>query len=164
MSRAVNKDDELLELIKEARHRERETQKQARKELQQAIERATGKAHSEVISAIRAALVGGQSARQIGIAYGSSDPYTIRKLILEASINIEGGNPNHPDWIMTKNDNGSFSVQVMSLADTGLSGNATFTIDDDGENFTAIDGDLWMQMQLYRAGYRDAIIEEYNAQ
>jgi len=164
MARVVNKDDELLEAIKLARYREKEAQRQARKELQQAIERATGKAHADVVSAVRAALVGGQSARQIGIAYGSSDPYTVRKLVLEASINIEGGNPSHPDWFMNKNVDGSFTVQVMSLADTGLSGTATFVVDDDGENFTAIDGDVWMQMQLYRVGYAKEIMEEYSAQ
>ncbi len=162
MARTINNNEALLEAVRIARMREREASQIARKELQALIEKATRKAHAEVVASVRSAILGGQSARQIGLAYGSSDPHTIRKLIAEASSDIEGGgNSNHPDWMLTRFSDGSFEVQVMSLGDTGLSGSAIFTIDEDGDNFTAIDGDLWVQVQLYRLGYKDAIMEEY---
>jgi len=162
MARTINNNEALLEAVRVARMREREASQIARRELQAMIEKATSKAHAEVVASVRSAILGGQSARQIGLAYGSSDPHTIRKLIAEASSDIEGGgNSNHPDWMLTRFSDGSFEVQVMSLGDTGLSGSAIFTVDDDGDNFTAIEGDLWVQVQLYRLGYKDAIMEEY---
>lgn len=162
MARTVNKDDALLETIRIARMREREASQIARKELQAMIDKATRSAHAEVISAIRSAVIGGQSARQIGVAYGSSDPHTIRRLISEATSDLDSnGDGNHPDWLLTRYSDDSFEIQVMSLGDTGLSGSAMFRIDEDGENFTAFDGDLWIQVQLYRLGYKEAIMEEY---
>ena len=161
MGRTLNNNDALLDAVRVARMREREATQIAKKELQLLIEKNTRKAHADVVSAVRSAIIGGQSARQIGIAYGSSDPHTIRKLIAEASVDLQGGTSGHPDWMLNKYEDGTFQVQVMSLGDTGLSGSAVFKIDDDGDNFTAIDGDLWVQVQLYRMGYKDAIMEEY---
>lgn len=165
MARTANLDPELLGAITAARSREKEAIRIARKEIQALVDKATRSAHAEVVAAVRTALAGNQSARQIGLAYGSSDPTTVKKLIQEASVGLDSlGNENHPDWILTKHEDGSFDVQVMSLGETGLSGMATFTIDEDGENFSAIDGDLWIQFQLYRLGYRDMIMEEYARQ
>lgn len=162
MPRTVNNDEALLEAVKMARIREREASQIARRELQAMIEKATKKAHADVVASVRAAILGGQSARQIGIAYGSSDPHTIRRLIAEATADIaSNGDGSHPDWMLTRFSDGSFEIEVVSLGDTGLSGRATFKVDDDGENFTAVDGDVWIQMQLYRLGYRDAVMEEY---
>ena len=161
MARTINNNEALLEAVRIARMREREASQIARRELQAMIEKATSKAHAEVIASVRNAILGGQSARQIGLAYGSSDPHTIRKLITEASVDLENGNSGHPDWMLSKFSDGTFQVQVMSRGDTGLSGSAIVTVDDDGDNFTAIEGDLWVQVQLYRLGYKDAIMEEY---
>jgi hypothetical protein len=33
-------------------------------------------------------------------------------------------------------------------------------MDDDGENFSVIEGDMWIQIQLYKLGYKDYVIEE----
>jgi len=162
VARTINNDDALLDAVRMARVREREASQIARRELQAMIEKATKKAHAEVVASVRAAVLGGQSARQIGLAYGSSDPHTIRKLIAEATSDIAGnGDGSHPDWMLTRFSDGSFQIEVVSLGDTGLSGSAVFKIDEDGENFTAVDGDAWIQVQLYRLGYRDAIMEEY---
>jgi len=162
MGRTVNKDDVLLDAIRVARVREREAVQIARKELQSMIDKATSHAHAEVIATIRSAVIGGQSARQIGVAYGSSDPHTIRRLIDEASADLNTANSsNHPDWILTKLSNLTFEIQAISLGNTGLSGKAIFKIDDDQENFTAIDGDTWIQVQLYKLGYNEKVIEEF---
>jgi len=162
VSRKINNDEALLEAVRIARMREREASLIARRELQAMIEKATKKAHAEVVASVRAAVIGGQSARQIGIAYGSSDPHTIRKLISEATADISGnGDGAHPDWMLTRFSDGLFEIEVVSLGDTGLSGSAVFKVDDDGENFTAVDGDAWIQVQLYRLGYRDLVMEEY---
>jgi hypothetical protein len=154
-------DETLLEAIRQARLREKDAAKMARAELQQLIEAKTRKAHLDVIANIRMALQGGQSARQIGKAYGSSDPYTIRKLILEATGGIEGVNQDHPDWSMTRYPNGMFEIQALSLGNTGLSGTAMFKVDDDGENFSLVSGEPWMQVQLYKLGYNKQIMKEY---
>lgn len=163
MARTVVKDDTLLNAVKTARIREKESITEAKRKYQYFIEREAQAAHAEVISAIRLAVLGGQNARQIGLAYGSTDPGTIKKLIAEATnttaTKVKGG--SHPDWTLTKHQDKSFTVKVSSLGDTGLSGAARFFIDEDGENFTVIDGDEWLQMQLYRLGYKEAILEAY---
>lgn len=163
MVRAVIKDDNLLNAVKNARVREKDAISEARRKFQEFVERESQAAHADVVSAIRMAVLGGQNARQIGIAYGSSDPGTIKRLIDEATnttaTKVKGG--SHPDWILNKHQDGSFTIRVASLGDTGLTGAARFTIDEDGENFSLVDGDEWLQLQLYRLGYKEAILEAY---
>lgn len=163
MARTVVKDDTLLNSVKAARKREKDAITEAKRKFQAFVERESIMAHAEVVSAIRLAVLGGQNARQIGIAYGSTDPGTIKRLIAEATdttgTKVKGG--SHPDWTLTKHENKTFTVKVSSLGDTGLSGAARFTVDEDGENFTVIDGDEWLQMQLYRLGYKEAVLEAY---
>jgi hypothetical protein len=163
MARVVIKDDNLLNAVKAARLREKEAISEAKRKFQEFVEQEAQLAHSEVISAIRSAVIGGQNVRQIGLAYGSTDAGTIKRLISEATdvteTKTKGG--SHPDWSLTKHQDGSFTIRVTSLADTGMSGVARFTLDDDGENFSYADGDEWLQLQLYRLGYKEAIIEAY---
>lgn len=163
MARAVVKDDNLLNSVKAARQREKEAISDAKRKFQEFVEREAQMAHAEVVSAIRLAVIGGQNARQIGIAYGSSDPGTIKRLIAEATdttaTKVRGG--SHPDWTLNKHQDRSFTVKVSSLGETGLSGAARFTIDEDGENFSIVSGDEWLQLQLYRLGYKEAILEAY---
>jgi hypothetical protein len=163
MGRAIVKDDNLLNAVKAARLREKEAISEAKRKFQEFVEREAQMAHAEVISAIRSAVIGGQNARQIGFAYGSTDPTTIKRLIAEATdtteTKVKGG--SHPDWILTKHQDGTFTIKATSLGDTGMSGMARFAIDDDGENFSYVDGDEWLQLQLYRLGYKEAVIEAY---
>jgi hypothetical protein len=41
-----------------------------------------------------------------------------------------------------------------------MSGHALCRVDDDGENFSVLEGDMWIQIQLYKLGYRDEIVRE----
>lgn len=163
MGRAVIKDDTLLNAVKAARLREKDSISEAKRKYQAFVERESEMAHAEVISAIRLAVIGGQNARQIGLAYGSTDPGTIKRLIAEATnvteTKVKGG--SHPDWMLTKHQDGTFTVKATSLGDTGMSGLARFSVDDDGENFSYVDGDEWLQLQLYRLGYKETIMEAY---
>lgn len=163
MGRGVVKDDTLLNAVRTARAREKEAISEAKRKFQEFVEREAQAAHAEVVSAIRAAVIGGQNVRQIGIAYGSMDANTIKRLIVEATdvteTKTKGG--AHPDWSLTKHQDGTFTVKATSLGDTGMSGMARFTLDEDGENFSYTDGDEWLQLQLYRLGYKEAIIEAY---
>jgi hypothetical protein len=103
----------------------------------------------------------GQTARQIGFAYGSSDPNTAKRLVNEAMENdsFDMVNP-HPEWKLSKNSDGTFSIKAYSLGESGLSGFGTFKIDEDGENFSCVDGDMWIQVQLYKLGQKDRVLEE----
>jgi hypothetical protein len=33
-------------------------------------------------------------------------------------------------------------------------------IDEDKENFTCVEGDMWIQVQLYKLGFKDTVLEE----
>jgi hypothetical protein len=163
MARTVVKDDNLLNAVKVARIREKQAITEAKRKFQEFIEQEAQAAHSEVITAIRSAVIGGQNVRQIGLAYGSMDAGTIKRLIMEATdvteTKTKGG--SHPDSSLTKHQDGTFTLKATSLGDTGMSGMARFTLDDDGENFSYVDGDEWLQLQLYRLGYKEAVIEAY---
>jgi hypothetical protein len=163
MTRTANIDNALLEAVKVTRLREKEAKQIAKRELMFMIDKQTKGAHEDLLVAIRNAVLGGQSARQIGIAYGTTDPYTIRNLIAEATNGIDGANNgDHPDWLLRRFEDGTFEVQALALGSGDLSGTAIFSVDEDGENFTALSGDLWIQVQLYKLGYKDKVMEEYN--
>jgi len=157
----ANKNDDVLNQIRVARAYEKVALANARKRAQQMVIDETAEAHEAVIEAVRQALASGQTARQIGFAYGSSDPTTARKLVNEAMLSDDGDTLNpHPEWKLYKNDDGSFNIKAYSLGESGLSGYGVFTIDDDGENFSCVEGDMWIQVQLYKLGYKDTVLEE----
>ena len=152
----------FLDSVKVARVREKEAVNVAKRKFQEFLVKETETAHAEVVSAVRLAVLNGESARQIGIAYGSTDPYTIRRLIAEATANNElVDTKSHPDWLLTRLDDERFTIEVFSIGDTGLSGKAVCVLDGDGENFTVIDGDLWVQVQMYRLGYHKQAVREF---
>lgn len=155
------KKEELLEAVKFARAHEKLAIAEAQARAKVRIVEETKEAHDKVIEAVREALMAGQTARQIGFAYGSSDPSTARRLVQEALLNDDGETINeHPNWTLKKNADGTFSITAHSLGDTGMSGFGVFKIDDDGENFSLIEGDLFLQIQLYKLGYKDAVLKE----
>ena len=159
--RVVKKNEDVLNHIRVARAYEKVALAEARKRAEERIKEDTKEAHEAVIEAVRVALLAGQTSRQIGFAYGSSDPNTAKRLVNEAMENnsFDTANP-HPEWKLSRNDDGTFSIKAYSLGDGGLSGYGTFSIDEDGENFSCVDGDMWIQVQLYKLGYKDTVLEE----
>jgi hypothetical protein len=126
--------------------------------------------HDQVVAAIRQGLDAGLSNRQIGIAYGSSDPNTIKRLVDEALgkqvIVAEAPKQSAPalaenkKWVIVRNNDGSFLLSAYSWGEQNLSGFGIFTIDDDGKNITQVDGDGWIQIQAYRLGFVEQILGE----
>lgn len=161
MRTSPKKNDDVLNQIRVARAYEKVALAEARKRAEERIKEDTKEAHEAVIEAVRVALMAGQTARQIGFAYGSSDPNTAKKLVNEAMENnsFDIANP-HPEWKLSKNSDGTFSIKAYSLGESGLSGFGTFKIDEDGENFSCVDGDMWIQVQLYKLGQKDRVLEE----
>lgn len=159
--RVAKKNEDVLNQIRVARAYEKVALAEARKRAEERIKEDTKEAHEAVIEAVRVALLAGQTSRQIGFAYGSSDPNTAKRLVNEAMENNSPDIANpHPEWKLSRNDDGTFSIKAYSLGDGKLSGFGTFSIDADGENFSCVDGDMWIQVQLYKLGYKDTVLEE----
>ena len=155
--------EEISLSIKTARAHEKIALANAQKKARAFIEELVAVEHEALIEEIRRAMGAGMSARQIGMAYGSSDPYTAKRLILEA---MAGDTPDrlntHPEWKLTRNGDGTFSITAYSMGESKMSGHGVFKIDDDGENFSLIDGDLFLQIQLYKLGYKEEVLREAN--
>jgi hypothetical protein len=101
----------------------------------------------------------GMSSRKIGEAYGSSDPHTIRRLLNEAVAGTTSSSGEaHPEWKLTRNGDGTFTITAYSLGDAKLSGSGIFSIDEDGENFSLVDGDAFIAVQLYKLGQKDIVL------
>ena len=153
--------EDIVLAIKTARAHEKIAIAEATKRARLVIEQETATEHEAIVEEVRRALVLGMSARQIGLAYGSSDPHTARRLITEA---LGGTTPDtissHPGWKLTTNEDDTFSITAYGLGDGKLSGHGVFKIDDDGENFSLVEGDMFIQVQLYRLGYKDVVLEE----
>lgn len=150
MARVAKQDTGRLSAISEARARYNEAVKIAKEKVQDFIREETEPYQFDLIDAVRLALLEGHSARQIGQAYGTTDPYTIRRLIEQAGISDDVEAP--PAWRVTKGPDGYHAIRVVAFGPDRVTGEATFTIDEDGENITVTDGDLWLQSVIYREG------------
>ena len=156
-----NQDDELVLAIKTARAYEKVAIAEARKRAETMVKEETTDAHEALLDAIRVALLSGMTARQVGLAYGSSDARTVKSLVLEAMSNDGGRTENpHPTWKLSRNADGTFNITAYALGEGKLSGHAVLKLDDDGENFSVIEGDMWIQIQLYKLGYKDDVLAE----
>jgi len=158
----MSKETETISLsIKTARAHEKIAIAEAQRKAAEQVIEDTKTEHEVVVEAIRRALGAGMSARQIGQAYGSSDPKTAKRLISEA---MAGSSPDslstHPEWKLTINDDDTFNINAYGLGDAKLTGFGKFKIDEDGENFSLVDGDMFIQVQLYKLGYKDTVLEE----
>lgn len=159
--RTKSSNEELLNAVKVARAYEKVAIAEARKRAEERIIEETKDAHEKVLEAVRRALLAGETARQVGMAYGTSDARTARKLVSEAMSNDDGETISpHPEWKLSRNDDGTFNITAYGLGEGKLSGHAICKMDDDGENFSVIEGDMWIQIQLYKLGYKDYVIEE----
>lgn len=157
MGRVAKQDSGRLSAITEARAKHREAIKVAQSKLKGFIEEETRSYYQEMIDAVRLALVDGHSARQIGMAYGSSDPATIKKLIDDAGVDDASVTPKSALRVVRYGD--QLAVRIVAFGADQQTGEATFVVDDDGENITAVDGDLWVQSVLYREGAVREVID-----
>jgi hypothetical protein len=159
----MSKTTEAIALaIKTARAHEKIAIAEAQRKAAEWVLEETKEQHEIIVEAVRRALGEGMSARSIGQAYGSSDPKTAKRLILEAmgGTSVSSDSSGHPEWKLTRNDDDTFNINAYSLGDAKLTGFGTFKVDEDGENFSLVDGDMWIQIQLYKLGYKDTVLEE----
>ncbi len=160
------KDELLTQAIKDARKLEKEAIAEARQRASEWVREQTREQHEVVLEAVREALLGGYSSRQIGLAYGSTDPYTAKRLVSEANAtsgrNFAQAMENHPDWLVENLPDGTFRIKAFALGEQKLSGEGIFEIDEDGQNLTQISGDSFIQVQVYRLGLVPQILEEVN--
>ena len=153
MGRVAKQDEGLLGAIKDARAIHKSAIFEARKKIEPFVLSETESVYRDLIYSIRMALIAGHSARQVGKAYGSSDPYTIKKLVEEATAGIDTDSSADPSWqVKAIDDSESFELKVVAFGQDKQSGSAVFEVDEDGENITAIDGDFWLQSAVYREG------------
>lgn len=153
--------DAVKAAIKTARATEKNAIVNAKRKLADLVDEMVAHEHANVIDAIRRALVLQMSSRKIGEAYGSSDPHTIKRLINEAVAGVTSNDGGvHPEWKLTRNGDGTFNITAFGLGENKLSGEAMFRVDEDRENFTMIDGDNFVAIQLYKLGYKDDVLRE----
>jgi hypothetical protein len=153
--------DEISLAIKTARAYEKMAIAEAKKRANERIKEEVAEAHEAVVDTFRVALLSGMTARQAGLSYGSSDARTIKALVAEAMSNDGGKTKNpHPTWKLSNNGDGTFNITVYGLGDGKLSGHARCKMDEDRQNFSVVDGDMWIQIQLYKLGYKDDVIKE----
>ena len=150
MGRVAKQDTGRLSAIREARAKHKLAVEEAKKKVADFIAKETQPYYNELLDAVRLALIDGHSARQVGQAYGSSDPHTIRKLIEDAGVDDTSLTPQSALRVQRYGD--LLAVRIVAFGADQQTGEATFTIDEDGENITAVDGDLWVQSVLYREG------------
>lgn len=166
MARTANTNEALVGGIVAAREAEREAIRLAKIKYDSLIAAETSVAHDNVLQAVRKAVFDGMSTRQIGFAYGSSDPHTAKRIVEEAMAGFDvdqGDHKTKAGWIVTvpENDNSLFTIQVYGLGDNKADGVVEVSMDEDEINFTAQGGDYWVVSQLYRQGLVDAIIKSY---
>lgn len=150
MARVAKQDTGKLTAVEQARAKHRVAVEEARKKVADFIHSETEVYYTELIDSIRLALIEGHSARQIGQAYGSSDPSTIKKLIQDAGVHDD--DVTHKSALRVQRYGEQIVVRAVAFGVDKQTGEATFVIDEDGENITAVDGDIWLQSVLYREG------------
>lgn len=159
--------DETILAIHNSRKAEKLALAGALKRARQAAVAETKPQHDEVLANIRLAVQLGMSMKQIGTAYGSSDPKTIKRLIDEATLGFvpdeDSDEPVNREWAISRNADGSFVVNAYGWGEQRLSGSGVFVIDPDGVNISQIDGDGWIQIQAYRLGFVEQIVGEVRA-
>jgi len=157
MGRVAKEDAGRLSAITEARAKHKEAILEARKKVEDFIKKETEPYYNDLLDAVRLALLDGHSARQIGMAYGSSDPSTIRKLVDDAGVQDSEISPQ-ASWRSALHGD-DLVVRVIAFGPDKQTGEATFRIDEDDENITVTDGDFWLQSLLYREGIVREVID-----
>ncbi len=163
-----SKDETLATAIREARKVEKQALLEARQQASILVRQQTEAEHQAVLEAVREAIIAGYSVRQIGLAYGSTDPYTAKRLVLEAtgdnSKNFTQALEQHPEWFVSNNPDGTFGIKVVNFGEQKMSGEGIFKVDEDQENFTQVSGDSFIQIQMYKLGLVDKVLQEVNGE
>jgi len=160
MARTKNSVD--VEPIAKARLREKARIEEAKIRAKAFIAEQTADARASVLAAVRDAYLSGASKRSIASAYGTSDPHTINTLIQQslADVSVSEDSTGGSSWKIAALEDGSYYLQVWNLGDDKRTGETTITLDEDGVNFTAIDGDLWVATLVYRLALVQEIMKE----
>lgn len=166
MARTIASNELLVDKINAARDAEREAVRQAKIKYETLIQAETVAAHDGVLEAVREAVFAGMSVRQIGFAYGSSDPHTAKRIVAEAmaGYDVESGKSGATSgWKITlpEKDNSLFTIKVYSFGDNKQDGEVEASMDEDEVNFTAQSGDYWVVSQLYRQGMVESVLKDY---
>lgn len=164
MARTSTNIEVLAAKIADARIVEKEAIREAKIKYDAFIAAETSVAHDGVIECIREAVFAGMSTRQIGFAYGSSDPHTAKRIVDEAMAGFENAaQENNAGWKITlpETDNALFTIKVYSFGDNKQDGQAEVSVDEDEVNITAQDGDFWIVSQLYRQGLVENVLKDY---
>ena len=109
--------------------------------------------------AARVAFEVGASKASIGRHLGTKN-YTSVSQILESAGVAPQANTAHPEWSVERLAPGRAIVRAYGIGDAKLSGSATIVLDADGENFSTEDGDAFIEIQLYKLGFKDQVIRE----
>jgi hypothetical protein len=154
MARTINSNDVLVAEIIAAREAEKEAVRQARIK------------YDGVLASVRKAVFDGMSTRQIGFAYGSSDPHTAKRIVEEAMAGFDidqGDAKTKAGWLISlpDKDNSLFTITAYGLGDNKADGAVVVSMDEDEVNITAQDGDFWVVSQLYRQGLVANVINDY---
>lgn len=164
MARTSSNIEPLADSIGNARAAERDAIREAKIKYDSLIQAETSVAHDSVLEAIREAVFAGMSTRQIGFAYGSSDPHTAKRIVEEAMLVFENANdqPN-AGWKITlvEGDNSLFTLKVYSFGYNKQDGLVKVSVDEDEINITAQGGDFWVVSQLYRQGLVENVLKDY---
>lgn len=158
--------EQLLDKVKQARATEKIAIADAKVKLEALLREWTKDSHDALLEAVRVAVLDGVSTRQIGFAYGSSDPHTAKRLVDEAMADVAVENASNDivnGWKITpdKNDNSLFTIKVYGFGDSKQNGEAVMSLDEDEVNITTQDGDFWIAVQLYKNGLVPSVIEDY---
>jgi hypothetical protein len=150
---ARTKNDKGVDAVRKAREDERVAIGIARAKIKMLVENETRPYHEKVLEAIKQAMFAGASKRQIAIAYGTTDAGTITRLIAEATQEtvVQEATDSKPAsaW---EYDKATSTLTVYGFGDSHRSGSVVITLDEDGENITAVSGDLWIIPIAYRTG------------
>lgn len=164
MARTSTNNEVLAAKIADARNVEKEAIREAKIKYEALIQAETSVAHDGVVEAIREAVFAGMSTRQIGFAYGSSDPHTAKRIVDEAMAGFENAaDQANAGWKITlpEKDNALFTLKVYSFGDNKQDGQVEASVDEDEVNITAQDGDYWIVSQLYRQGLVENVLKDY---
>lgn len=164
MARTSSNIEALATKITDARLEEREAIRLAKIKYESLIQAETVVAHDGVLECVREAVFAGMSTRQIGFAYGSSDPHTAKRIVEEAMAGFENAaDEPHAGWKITlpENDNSLFTLKVYSFGDNKQDGQVDASVDEDEINITAQAGDYWVVSQLYRQGLVENVLKDY---
>lgn len=155
----TTKDEAILAEITRTRTDEKHAIREARKHFDDWIREQVKDEHERVLEAVRVALSEGLSNSRIGTAYGSTDWRTIAGLIDEA-LERTVSTGNTPEWRIEHNDDGTFDIITYGLGDNKITGTVTCKMDDDGENFSFVEGEFAIPLQIYRLGYHEEVVNE----